>query len=59
VQVSGLGAIGDISGGDSHSLAVSADGVVWGWGYNYYGQVGDGTKTSRSLPVQLSDPGFN
>jgi len=33
----------------------SADGSGWCWGYNAYGQVGDGTTTNRtSAPVQLS-----
>ena len=40
--------------GDLHSLAVKPDGTVWAWGYNYYGQVGDGTTTNRSTPVQVA-----
>lgn len=43
-----------MDGGDRHALAVDAKGRVWGWGYNYYGQVGDGTTTSRTAPVLAS-----
>jgi alpha-tubulin suppressor-like RCC1 family protein len=33
----------------------SADGSGWCWGYNGYGQIGDGTTTTRSsAPVQIS-----
>jgi Regulator of chromosome condensation (RCC1) repeat len=33
-----------------HSLAVKTDGTVWAWGWNDYGQLGDGTQTDRALP---------
>jgi alpha-tubulin suppressor-like RCC1 family protein len=47
---------GALSGGDNHSLAVKADGSVWGWGENFWGQLGDTTNTSpRLLPVQVRD----
>ncbi|HEU0085857.1 MAG TPA: immunoglobulin-like domain-containing protein [Candidatus Paceibacterota bacterium] len=36
---------------------LKADGTVWSWGYNGYGQIGDGTTTGRSLPVQVLGPG--
>ncbi|HDG68375.1 MAG TPA: hypothetical protein ENG11_04440, partial [candidate division Zixibacteria bacterium] len=32
-----------------HALAVAADGTVWGWGRNLYGQLGDGTTDQREL----------
>ncbi len=35
----------------SHSFALLGDGTVMGWGYNYYGQLGDGTDIDRSTPV--------
>ena len=38
---------------DSHTAAVRSDGTLWSWGYNLYGQLGDGTTTSRSIPVQI------
>ncbi|MEM1182204.1 MAG: Ig-like domain-containing protein [Acidobacteriota bacterium] len=31
-----------IDGGDSHAVAVRADGTVWAWGENTYGQLGAG-----------------
>ena len=33
----------DISAGYEHSLATKADGTLWAWGYNYYGQLGNGS----------------
>jgi YD repeat-containing protein len=37
---------------------VRADGTVWAWGYNAYGQLGDGTTTPRrSTPIQV--PGLS
>jgi len=55
VQVSGLTNVIAITGGcESHSLALKSDGTVWAWGYNNFGQLGDGTTTNRSTPVQVS-----
>ncbi|MBN2128069.1 MAG: hypothetical protein JW741_01175, partial [Sedimentisphaerales bacterium] len=44
-----------VAAGSSHSLAIRNDGTVWAWGYNYNGQLGDGTTTDRSAPVQVVD----
>ncbi|MDP4128391.1 MAG: hypothetical protein Q8912_15855, partial [Bacillota bacterium] len=38
-----------VSAGGLHSLR--ADGKVWAWGDNTYGQLGDGTTIQRSTPV--------
>ncbi len=43
-------------GGLLHSLALTADGRVLAWGYNQEGQLGDGTFTSRKLPVFVHIP---
>jgi alpha-tubulin suppressor-like RCC1 family protein len=43
-----------VAAGGSHSLAVRADGTVWAWGSNANGQLGNGTTTSSSVPVQVS-----
>lgn len=37
----------------AHTLALKADGSLWAWGSNGYGQLGDGTKTDRHSPVQI------
>ena len=33
--------------------AVKTDGTLWTWGNNSSGQVGDGTKTTRSVPINV------
>jgi alpha-tubulin suppressor-like RCC1 family protein len=35
------------------SLALRKDGSLWAWGYNNYGQLGDGTTNSRSIPTMI------
>ncbi len=35
------------------SLGIKSDGTLWGWGYNGYYQLGDGTTTQRTSPVQI------
>ena len=44
-----------ISSGDYHTCAVLDDGSVSCWGWNYYGQLGDGTTTNRYTPTQTSE----
>ena len=34
-------------------IAKKYDGTSWAWGYNAYGQIGDGTIIDRSSPVQI------
>jgi hypothetical protein len=48
-----LSGIVDVSAGSGHSIALAADGTVWAWGRNTYGQLGDGTKQDRSTPVRV------
>src|SRR5437762_1952829 len=35
------------------SLSLAADGTVWAWGDDTYGQLGDGTRADRALPVRV------
>ncbi len=42
-----------VSAGSNHTLALKSDGTLWAWGYNYYGQLGDGTANSSYWPSQV------
>ncbi|WP_309890693.1 hypothetical protein [Archangium sp.] len=42
-----------IAAGYHYNLKVRQDGTVWAWGANSYGQLGDGTTTQRTTPVQV------
>jgi alpha-tubulin suppressor-like RCC1 family protein len=53
-EVTGPVASAAVAAGGSHSLALRDDGTVWAWGYNFNGQLGDGTTTQRSTPVSLN-----
>ncbi len=44
----------NVSGGYAHGLAVWSDGTVTGWGYNKYGQVGDGTTIDQYIPRKVA-----
>ena len=44
---------GMVAAKDLHSVALTADGRVWSWGYNSSGELGDGTTASRNSPVPL------
>jgi len=45
-----------VSAGDGQSMALDANGFVWTWGDNSFGQLGDGTEVSKSLtPVKVVD----
>lgn len=42
-----------VSAGYNFTLAIKADGTLWGWGNNAQSQLGDATSTNRSSPVQI------
>ncbi|HET6993970.1 MAG TPA: hypothetical protein VFI06_03260 [Chitinophagaceae bacterium] len=50
--LSGIRAIA--ANGSIHSLALRNDGTIWAWGDNFYGQLGDGSYTERSIPAPLT-----
>ncbi|MBI4661925.1 MAG: hypothetical protein HY735_24145 [Verrucomicrobia bacterium] len=39
--------------GRDHTVAIKAGGTLWGWGRNYYGQLGDRTSEDRNVPTQV------
>ena len=45
-----------VSAGWDHSLALGSDGNAYAWGWNYSGQLGDGTSTERHAPVRVKTP---
>ena len=57
VAVPGLSGITAVVNGSEHALAVDRSGLVWAWGWDDHGQLGDGTTTSRSTPEPV--PGLS
>ena len=52
--VAGLGPAVDLDVGAAHSCAVQQDGAVMCWGGSERGQLGDGTRTDRAVPVRVA-----
>ena len=38
--------------GSLHAMALKTDGTLWGWGHNGWGQLGNGTFSGNSAPLQ-------
>jgi alpha-tubulin suppressor-like RCC1 family protein len=51
--VSGLSFV-QVSAGYSHTCGVTVDSLAYCWGYNFFGQLGDGTQTDRLTPVRVA-----
>ena len=43
----------DVAAGNSYTVVLKADGTVWTSGYNYYGQLGNGTRENNQNFVQV------
>ena len=43
-----------ISSGQSHGLILDSNNLVWAWGSNNFGQLGDGTYIDKKTPVLIS-----
>ena len=56
-QVPRLAGVVAIASGDHHNVALRSDGTVWAWGANESGELGDGSTTNRTQPVQVRGPG--
>ena len=54
IRWSGCRTVSAISMGDNdHSAALCSDGLVWTWGWNHFGQLGDSPNTDRYMPVPI------
>ncbi|MFH1998010.1 MAG: hypothetical protein ABII94_04995 [Patescibacteria group bacterium] len=55
VQVSNLGSgtVKEITAGDYHTCALKTNGSMVCWGYNYHSQLGDGSTSDKTTPVQV------
>jgi len=51
-NVSYLNQVQTIMGGEIHNVALKYDGTVWAWGWNAFGQLGNGTTNDAWTPVQ-------
>ena len=51
--LSGITAVA-ITAGNAYTCVVSLNGTVLCWGYNGYGELGDGSTTMRKTPVMVS-----
>lgn len=59
IQVNNLSNIIKIVSGNGFFgfvLALRNDGTVWAWGDNHLGQLGDGTTSRHSTPIQVIEP---
>lgn len=44
-----------MSNGDNHTLAIKADGSLWGWGENGYYQIGVGDTVDKKFPTRIGN----
>jgi|GEM_PF-1700544 len=42
-----------IAAGNLHSMAIKKDGSLWAWGYNAFGQLGNGVNTNSPVPIRV------
>jgi len=42
-----------VAAGGQHSLGIKADGTLWAWGWNAFGQLGDGSLNDHATPEQI------
>ncbi len=57
VTVAGPHTVRSVSAGSDHGLALLSNGTVKAWGSNEFGQLGDGTETTRPIPGSVAGLG--
>ena len=55
--VPALGGVTAMAAGHAHTCAITATEGVKCWGYNAYGQLGDGTTTSSAVAIEVAGLG--
>ncbi|MFZ4400992.1 MAG: T9SS type A sorting domain-containing protein [Bacteroidales bacterium] len=45
----------NVIAGSSFAFAIKNDSSLWGWGYNYYGQLGNGNTVQLDHPVKIGN----
>ena len=53
IVVGGITTWSQLSAGTAHSFGLTSAGIAYAWGYNFKGELGDGTTTNRSSPVTV------
>lgn len=48
-------AVEKLFAGDRNGFAITTNNLVYAWGNNEFGQLGDGTKLSRSTPIEITN----
>jgi len=54
-RVEGINRIVKLAANRDHTLALHEDGVIWAWGWNRDGQLGNGTRINSNTPVQVQN----
>jgi len=44
-----------VSSGSSHTMAITSDGALWGWGENLEAQLGNGTNRRSNTPIKIME----
>jgi hypothetical protein len=52
--VRGLENAFSVAASESSMLAIGLDGGVWAWGWNAYGQLGNGTRADSNVPLRIA-----
>ena len=52
-KIAGLTGVRSVHASSYTACAVKKDGTAWCWGHNFYGQIGDDSKTSRAVPTKV------
>lgn len=55
VQATQVTDVSEISAGNGFSLFLKTNGTIWACGKNNNGNLGDGTQTNRTIPVQITN----